>query len=585
MLQIVTKMYFRPEVPLHTTVHRAVLYTNLTRLRADEVGLPVGDLAWSNATNQVSTATLSVTEHLEAELPDGTSSGHVATGGTQLLDELADVLAFRLDAAFSRDGDLVRRLVSNSLDASSRPAGRRLFLSTFEPQRFVTDPELDELRRFITQLLSLKRLYFERAMRAISRVVRATQHAADDPTIAYVDLVAALESLSDDTYAPLASWQQFEGRKRRLVDDALDGADPMLAERVRRAVIEAERLGAGSKFIAFVNENVTPDYYRSGATDSLRPMRGADFQQALKHAYRIRSRSVHGLASLPLEAWALGDAADTVSIHDIGIAFSLEGLARLARHVIGNYVHRAPAGVDGSFEWRGSLPGVLRMRAAPQYWIWKAEQFDRTSADRYFSGLASHLVGTLAGPEPQLPDMSAVLERIERLLAGTASGPTKTFMVAIFALWHRIAAPEFHRANSERVLTDYATLLERPEMASFVVGLLCGAIPSWTPEEWHALAAERRAQRTKPSHLELPPALDAALHVVAAENLRAAGRIDDARSAAITAVEEFPGNEQLTAWEAAFDAGEEYELELDALIPGLGEESSSDDEVEESEVP
>lgn len=214
MLQIVTKMYFRVGVQLHSTVHRAVLYTNLTRLRADLIELPVGELAWSNGTNRVSTATLSVAEHLEAEHPDGTPSVLIATAGTDLLDDVADVLSFGLNAVFSRDGDLVKTLIPESLDALSRSARARPFRPTFEPRRYVTDPELDELRHFMTQILGLERRYFERAMRAISRIARATQRAIDDPTIAYVDLVAALESLGDDIDAPVASWRQMNGRKR-----------------------------------------------------------------------------------------------------------------------------------------------------------------------------------------------------------------------------------------------------------------------------------------------------------------------------------------------------------------------------------
>lgn len=87
MLQIVTKMYFRAGVPLHSTVHREVLYTNRTRLRAGLVGLPVGALAPSTGTHPVSTFTLSVTEHLEAEDPDGEPSVLVATSGTELVDQ------------------------------------------------------------------------------------------------------------------------------------------------------------------------------------------------------------------------------------------------------------------------------------------------------------------------------------------------------------------------------------------------------------------------------------------------------------------------------------------------------------------
>jgi hypothetical protein len=213
VLQIVTKMYFRKGVPLHSTVHRRVLYTNRDFLWADLVDLPVGELAPSTGFEPVSTVTLSVTEHLEAENPDGERSGLVATGGTELIDALADVLSFGLNAVFSRDGDLVRRLVPDSLDKSSRSSASKLFRLIFDPHRFVQDAELDEIRRFIAQLVALKRSHFEAAMRAIRRIVRATQRAVDDPTIAYVDLVAALESLSDGAprRPPGTAWMRPNG--------------------------------------------------------------------------------------------------------------------------------------------------------------------------------------------------------------------------------------------------------------------------------------------------------------------------------------------------------------------------------------
>ncbi|HEV2974231.1 MAG TPA: hypothetical protein VGX69_04455 [Solirubrobacteraceae bacterium] len=161
-----------------------------------------------------------------------------------------------------------------------------------------------------------------------------------------------------------------------------------------------------------------------------------------------------------------------------------------------SYIDSAPAGVDESFDWRDSIPGRLRMRLAPQYWVWKAEQFDQRSADRYFSGFVGHLVTTLAEPDRSAPDMRAVLEVIEQLVPGTASGPSKTFMVAIYALWHRIAAAELHRPSAERFLEKYEDLLQVPEVSSFVVGLWSGSIPEWSTEDWRELAVQRRDQRS-----------------------------------------------------------------------------------------
>ena len=128
LLQIVTKRYFRDGVPLNSTVHRRVIYTNRTFLRSNPIVLPVGELAPSTDHHLVSSVTASVTEHLEAEYPDGETFGLIATSGDELLDQLADVLSFGLNAIFSSDGDLVRRLVPTSTGgraerSASKPAG------------------------------------------------------------------------------------------------------------------------------------------------------------------------------------------------------------------------------------------------------------------------------------------------------------------------------------------------------------------------------------------------------------------------------------------------------------------------------
>ncbi len=567
MLQIVTKMYFREGVPLRSTVHREVLYTNRIFLRSgDVVDLPIGELAPSTGSEPVSTVTVSVTEHLEAEDLNGEPSILISTGGTELIDQLAYVLSFGLNSVFNRDSDLVRRLVPNSHDGSNRSPASKLFRHTFDPARYVQDAELDELRQFMTRLVSLRRDHFEAAMRAIRRIVRATQRAVTDPTVAYVGLVAALESLTEGTDAAAPTWDRLDDRKRRLFDQALEDVEPGVAERMRQAVMEAERLGAKSRFLAFVKDNISPEYFRTEATDAVRPIRGPDFERAVKLAYDVRSRNMHVLKDLPPEAWVLGERADTVCPPGLGIMFSLEGLARLARHVVKGYLDRAPVEVDVDFNWRASLPGQIQVQLAPQYWIWNADGFHHKSVDRYFSGFVGHLMEALADRGEGMTDMQTVLQRIEELLPGTADGPVKNMMVAIYALWHRVLAPNNHRQGAADFLGKYEDLLRQPEMPSFVVRLLSGETPEWTDEQWHTLATERRMQRSERQHLELPSSVDAALQVMAAAQMKDAGRLDKARKFARFAVEELPGNESLMAWEAGFATGEISELDLRALV-------------------
>jgi hypothetical protein len=573
VLQIVTKMYFRPGAPLNSTMHRAIVYTNRSFLGREPVELPVGELAFSTAVTAVTSVTVSATEYLEAERPDGKPEMLVATGGWELIDDLADVLSFGLNSTFCRDHDLVHRLVPSSLDQRGRTSGAGLFRRTFDSSLILQEPELDDLREFISRLLALHRPSYEAAMRAIRRIVRAGRRAVDDPTIAYADLVAALESLSEREDVPAPTWEQMDARKAKLIDAALAAADPELSERVRGAVMEAERLGAGNRFVQFVLNHVGPRFFRAEAIEASRPMRGSDLERALRRAYDVRSRNVHSLWDLPPEAWVLGDRADTVSPRDLGLMLSLEGLARLARHVVRAYVEEGPTGVDTGFDWRQGLPGILRMQLAPQLWIHNARGLSQATASAYFRGFVEHLLEVLADREPAVISMQDVLARIEELVPGTADGEAKTSMVAIFVLWHRVLVKDEHRPNAEAFLTRHGYLLNTPSMAAFVVGVLTNGLPDWSTDDWIAVAGQRRADRQREKTPSFPASLDAALEVSAAERLISERPAEEALVFVRQAVEELPGNEELMKWEASVLAGKATSVDLRRLILGLVRES------------
>jgi hypothetical protein len=539
------------------------------------VKLPVGELTPTEPGIAVSSVMASVVEHLEAEQPNGEPEILVATSGKDLIDDLADVASFALNSTFSRDYDLVRRLVPQSLAHRTFGSPANLFRGTFDPSLTLLEPELEDLREFMTRLLELDRRHYEAAMRAIRRIVRATRRAADDPTIAYADIVAALESLSADEDAPAPRWEQLDQRKRNLIDAALSSAGSEVSEAVRQSVMEAERLGAANRFVQFVLGRVSPSFFRGEAVDAIRPIRRADLERALKLAYDVRSRNVHSLLDLPPEAAFLGTRADTVSLSDLGTILGLEGLARLARHVVRAYVIDSPTGVDAEFDWRGSVPGKVVVPVAPQYWVHQAAGLNHASAGRYFHGFVEHLLDAPAGREPAVTDMREVLARVEKLVPGTADGSSKTQMVAMYVLWHRIAAKDAHRPSAEAFIERNAHHLRAPTITAFVIGLLTRDMPDWSTDELVTLAEHRSTERVREKASSLPAPLDAALQVQVAERLVAEERRDEAANFARRAVDELPGNEALIAWELALGADHAEPLDIWRLLLGLSPEDTT----------
>jgi hypothetical protein len=588
VLQIVAKMYFDPDASLHSSTHRVAVHTNLAFLGAgrDRIELPVGTLIPDTDIASTSTVMIEVIEHLE-KAPDevGNSFRLVSTGGAELVDDLTAVVAFGLDGVFHRREDVVQRLCGQWGAPLRRGSAGSLLSRTFEPQRFVQDTELEALGAFMTDLLSLERPSFERAMRAIRHVVRATQNAVADPTGAYTEMVEGLESLADENLAPAVGWDQYDGRKRSRIDEALSGLDPERADAVRRAVLEAERVGATRLFVHSTIARLGEEYFRAEASGTKMPLRAPDLELALRLAYQTRSQKSHVLRDLPPEVFLFSGSETHHLIDGSGTMLTFEGIWRLVRHAIRKFVSEGPKGVDPTFNWHCALPGRATLRLAPRYWIADAANFTKDNALDTLSGLAEVFVETIAERGEGVPDLTGVLIRIEELVPGLAKSDERNAMIAIYWMWHQLMAPQEHRPKAQHFLRNHSGNLNYPSVITFLASTASGAgLPEWTTDEYLALSEARHADRSRRRHFRMPAQFDAALHLETADLLEADGRHEQALRHAGWAVGELPGNELLIEWEARLRAGEhDPNLPASKLIFGIDHPDSTT-ETEQAEL-
>lgn len=580
MLQVVTGKYFR-DVPLHETTHRRVLFTN-AKIISPHIDLPMARLHPATDLHVVTTLSVELFERLEAVGLDGSEEVLVSTGGDELLEDLAAVLSFALNATFTTRPEQIDRLVPKHVDERDRSTPAHVLRRTFDPGLFIQDDEVQELVEFVNQLVALNRKNYVNAIRAIRQVVSASQRVVDDPTLAYTMYVAALESLSAGVESPPVTWDALDTRKRRLIDASLEGIAEDDAVRVRSAVLEAERAGVSRRFLAFVLGNVSASYYRKEALEAIRPLSAFDLERALKRAYSIRSKNVHGLEGLPPEAWIYTSGAESVDPAGSGLMLSLEGLNRLARHVIRSFVARSSTVEQGSFDYRSMLPNVLRFQWAPEIWVGFANNVSQRSAARYFEGFLEVLISTLGGPQKDAPevseprphrtipvDMRPVLKRIEEILPQVSNPSARRSLIAIYFLWHEFMSADVHMPAASEVLERFAPELVEPSIQSFVVSVLTGRQTPWTTEDFQNLIQHRLTARTNRTADPLPAVFEAALATAVARKLASDGQHELALEMAAQAVEELPGNRRLIEAESGYRDTSRLDIDLTDLVLGI----------------
>ncbi|NJC13060.1 hypothetical protein F4558_002886 [Micromonospora profundi] len=573
MLQVITGMYFG-DVALNETKHRRTLYTNADFSVVGPVAMPVGNLAPATDRERVNTVLLEFTECLEAVLPDGTEDFMISTGGDEIAEDLAVVLSFALNATFTLTREKADRLINEPSASARRLVAADVMPRTFTPHLVLRPADIEDLRAFMTRLLALHREAYERAIKAMRRIVTASERVAEDPTLAYTDYVAALESLSAGTPVPDTGWDRYPHEKKRILDPVLAELSEEQADQVRSAILAADKAGIAARYRAFMLSHVRPSFFRQEAAGVVGPVTEPALQLLVTQSYTTRSKSIHELRELRREAWLHAGGAHTIDVPKAGPMLTHEGLNRLARHVIRTFVYRGPTDLDRTFRWRENLPNVIQVRLAPEFYLGNPESMTKSTAAFRAGEFFGYVTEVLAGRDKHMRvDMRPVLERIEDMLATHRSPAIREPMLAIYLLWHRVMATELHRPAPDAVMKAALTELKVPSMCSFTVGALLGHTPPWSLDDLCELAEQRYEELNRRQHVELPPRVDSALWALVAHRLLSDGAPTLALAAIDRAVKCSPGNEDFMELERRVVVGQLDDPDLKALI--LGQSSPS----------
>lgn len=582
MLQIITGKFFKTN-KLNVTRHRAVLYTNYApslRLVKDPEGSSLNSAIFETSVGSLTSMSVAksleqvfpwlyeVDEKLEAERQDGTKEFMLAVGAEDLVQDFAAVAAFTLNITCTPDLDLARRLLFGQHTAGLPGSPKQYVGRVFEPRIQPQDEDKTSLESFVRDLVGLERSTYKPVIRAIRRYVTGLHRIADDLDLAYALLVASIESLSQgfDMFVP--TWEDYDQTKRSALDPVLGRVDADVADDIRNVLLTQEHHALARRYREFTLKHLRPSFFREEAIGETSPVRFHDLPGALERAYRFRSQYVHTLRELPRYLTVGPSTIDTCRLEGEP-ALTFHGLARVARHVIREFVLRAPKCEHESFDYRKDLPNIVRMRLAFSIWGTWSSGYDHKSARRYLGGFLEDLTTVLTSTPAatlHLTDVRPLVAKVEALVPGLAQPEQRLPLLALYFLFHRLSPVEHHRPKFKEFFKRYAADFTAPSIESMLVHVLEEEAPTWTLEEFEEMRRSYFRQRYVKNGVEFGPTLEAAITLFSAEMHRATGHEDRARELVAEAVENLPGQVPLFEFARSLSADSLPSIEWRTLL-------------------
>ena len=552
MLQINTGKFFR-EGPVRRNELRGIAYTNLHLLSPIETA--AGRLIPVDASMNPNALVYEITELIEGEPGVGALVSH---GVTPYLGDFAAIVSLALKVTCTPSHELTSRLTSSrpGVIVGVRPGD--YVQQVFDGLIVCQDEDAEYLRQFVEDLIGLERKSYRAAIRAIRAFNAGLHLLADDLELAYTLMVVSIETLVSTSGGPAIEWRDYNEVKRKAIDKALDSADERTARRVKEAILKHEHPSLTDLFCDFALSHLDTSYFRAEAKEAVNPIGRLDLRHALKQAYAIRSRYIHDLRELP--SMLAHRRRDYGEVHSSeGKTFlTLQGLTRLARYVIIEYISRQPKVETEDYDYSNELHGIVQVPLVdfgPKYWIHRTDDLTAESGRTRLEGFLSQIaVGLRQESDASVTDIEDMLARAVKMFPGMHPDYRRPFL-ALHILFNKLVSHESHMRGDVKLEKRYIKEIECPSPEAMLVHLLLNSVPEWTPEEHQEVYIEYLGSYGRKNGLKAPLSLVAGCALELAERYRAAGDFERARELITSAVENYPGHEPLSSLECTFDPG------------------------------
>jgi hypothetical protein len=570
MLQIASGKLFTRE-PGRRNELRGVLYGNL-RIGRQPIVTAAGTLLPTDNLRESNTLVYEFVELIEAEKAGpGVLVSH---GVDPYLTDFSAVVSFALGVVCTPDATLAARLMQQRRGVGVPNSPGKYIRRVYDSQIFAQPRDEKHLIWLVKQLLALERQSFLAAMRAIRTYVTGLHRVADDLELAYTLMVASLESLAQEFDGHRATWTDYDETKKKLIDNALRGAEEGTKSKVRGALLQIEHVSLGRRFREFTLAHVQPSFFREESTVQDGSIGRSELPSALRHAYMLRSRYIHNLQPLP-DPLTMGAYVHEV-VRDGGQPMlTLQGISHVAHHVITDFIRTQPTVEREVYNYRLERAGVVQVRMAPQYWVGNATGMLPGGGRQKLEGFLEQIAAWwMKEPGNSITDLRPVLLRALEMRPQMNAMQRRPFS-ALYIMFNQLVSKAERMPDFEKMGPELEKDISGPSIEGMVAHLVLDIAPEWKLPQHDAVHEKYFATRDRKNGLVAPRLVEAGLSLALAERYRSAGNAQRAKELITFAVENQPGRTSLLELETSFDidtaiSWREILLPTNPLIPQTG---------------
>jgi len=551
MLQISTGKLFSRDIG-HRNNLKGIIYTNLKLFRDDKIQTKAGSIFFVENASGPNTVIYEIEELIEgSEIGAGSI---ISNGISSLISDFSAILSFALNCTASPSHSLTERLLSDQQGVSTHKSPNKMIKTVFDKNIFCQEEDEKIFINFTNHLIGLDRKTFLGVMSSIRTYVTGIHRIADDFELAYTLLVASIESLAQNFDGHQSTWEDYDQNKKKIIDEALKGCEKDTALKVREAILSIEHTSLRKRFQAFALEHISQSYFREEADSAINPIAKFDLPTALSNAYQARSKYIHNLKKLP-KMLTLAEYSEFCIIEDKKW-LTLQGLSKLARHVIIEFVKKQNTIEKEPYYYSLEQPNIFQVKMAPEYWIALIDFREGAGVEK-LEGFLSQLKDCLTNTSnSSVTDLTNVLEEFE-LKIDTLKKVDKHAYLALYIIYNAYLNNTFENREQrikkvKRFIKKHEEKISNPCVEGLIVNTLLTQPIKWDIEAHDKYFKQYFRDRDKKSKIRCPDIFESGMILQLAERYRENGNEIKALELIEMAVENLPSHKGLRHFEEEY---------------------------------